>query len=97
MEQAGCWHLWVQMTEEQKDSVASTIQRWSDGFNESSPEGQGCISDPRSTEIERLEKVIKDERLETEQREWIYQKHIAGRRDVHVGIRHGCVEVEAKR
>lgn len=97
MEQAGCWPLWEQMTEEQKNSVANSLMRWAEGFDEFSPRGQGCIEDPRDTEIEKMKRLIKDERSEAEKREWIYQRHIAGRRNVHVGIRHGLVEVELKR
>ena len=97
MEQAGCWHLWEQMTEDQQSAVGKCLLRWADGFHEFSPAGQGCIPDPRQTEIDRLQKQLKTERSEAEEREWIYQDHIAGRRSVHVGIQYGQVTIEPKR
>lgn len=97
MEHAGCWPLWEQMTEEQKDAIGANLLRWADSFSEHSPQGQGCISDPRDTEIEKLEKTIRERDVESERREWVYQQHIAAGRQVHVGIRHGQVDVERKR
>lgn len=69
MEQADCWHLWEQMTEEQQATMADCLMRWADGFNEFSPRGQGCIPNPETDRADKAEKELKIERRKVHCRE----------------------------
>lgn len=87
------------LNEEEKLKIAKDLQFAAEMESESC--GYLNIPNPLNTEIDNLKKKMKDQEDKFQKREWIYQDSIAqkfgGKDRVHVSIRDGMVEVEARR